>query len=282
MLGSCLTKVLSESFGEVVEVNRSGEQVVSTSKVVRITGLNERNLEDAFNGLQLDYVINAVGLIRQLINDASPADEKLAFEVNTEFPINLENFCDYKGIKVIQIGTDCVFDGESGDYSETDEFNAIDLYGISKLQGELSLKSTMTIRTSIVGKEIKTRVSLLEWFLGQPISADVRGFTNHYWNGVTTLAFSKVISGIIREENFESSTIHLIPKDKVSKYELLNEFKRAFNRNDLNLEPVEAERSVDRTLKTNSPLKNSSLWRNAGYNSIPSIAELITEYAEWH
>lgn len=281
MLGSCLTKVLSEKLGEVVEVNRSGISVLESSKVVQLDVITERDLETAFSGIKVEYIINAVGLIKQLIDESNETDRTLAIETNSEFPIRLESYCDYKGIKVIQIGTDCVYSGHSGDYTETDNFDASDLYGLTKLQGEQELKTTMTIRCSIIGKELNSKHSLLDWFLAQPNGALVNGFTNHHWNGVSTLAFSKVVSGIILESDFQSKTLHLVPADKVSKYELLNQFKRSFGRNDLNLTPTHAETSIDRTLKTNFPKRNSDLWRNAGYNSIPTIAELIDEFAEW-
>lgn len=281
MLGSCLTQVLSGSFDEIVEVNRKGISVNNSSKVIKLDVLEERNLERAFSGLQIEYVINAVGLIKQLIQDSMPTDRDLAIEINTMFPVRLENFCDYKGIKVIQIGTDCVFSGKTGNYNENDVFDAIDLYGQSKFQGEQALKTTMTIRSSIIGKELNSKVSLLDWFLNQPRNADVKGFTNHYWNGITTLAFSKIVTGIIQQDEFRSEIIHLIPENKVSKFELLNDFMQSFNRNDVNLLPTQAENSVDRTLGTNYPLRNSILWRNAGYNSVPTIAELVSEFAEW-
>jgi dTDP-4-dehydrorhamnose reductase len=226
-------------------------------------------------------MINAVGLIKQLIHESQPTDQIMATEINSRFPVRLENYCDYKGIKVIQIGTDCVYSGFTGGYTESDKFDATDLYGLTKLQGEKELKSTMTIRTSIIGKEIKSKVSLLDWFLTQPHGAEVKGFTNHHWNGVTTLAFSRITAGIILEKEFQSETIHLVPGNVVSKYELLNDFMESFGRNDLNLTPVHAETSIDRTLKTNYPIRNSSLWRNAGYNLIPTIDELIKEFAEW-
>jgi dTDP-4-dehydrorhamnose reductase len=281
MLGSCLSRVLANSFDDVIEVNRTGVQIVKSSRIAQLNVLDETNLENVFSKINIEYIVNAVGLIKQHINHNDPADQFKAREVNTIFPSRLEKYADYNGIKVIQIGTDCVFDGAQGSYSENDKFNAEDLYGRTKSDGEKMLKSTMTIRSSIVGRELNSNVSLLNWFLSQPERAIVEGFTNHYWNGVTTLAFANVVRGVIEKRNFKSGSIHLVPGNKVSKYELLNEFRSSFERSDIEIKPVETEKKIDRTLRTLHPEVNSTLWRNAGYNCAPDVAKLVGEFAEW-
>jgi dTDP-4-dehydrorhamnose reductase len=121
----------------------------------------------------------------------------------------------------------------------------------------------------------------MDWFLTQPRSATVRGYTNHHWNGVTTLAFARVIEGVICQKTFSPGTLHLVPKDQISKFELLQILAEEFGRTDIKINPFQTEFGVNRTLVTHFPDKNERFWFNAGYTQVPSITELIKEYAEW-
>jgi dTDP-4-dehydrorhamnose reductase len=193
----------------------------------------------------------------------------------------LNSYAKDSSIPIIQIGTDCVYSGLDGDYSEDFEFDCNDLYGLSKVSGEHESKSMMTIRCSIIGHEIKSSVSLMDWFLSQPTSAPVNGYTNHFWNGVTTLAFARVVNGIVAKNAYSPGTVHLVPKDQVSKFELLQILAEMYGRKDIEISKFESEMSINRTLATLFPHKNEQMWLNAGYTQTPSIVELIQEYAEW-
>ena len=106
----------------------------------------------------------------------------------------------------------------------------------------------------------------------------VSGFKNHKWNGVTTLNFSKIVEGIIRNDNYTFRTQHLVPKNTISKAELLEEFKKNFKK-DIDIKHVDAENIVDRTLSTNNQKLNENLWQLAGYKNIPTVQENIEELA---
>lgn len=281
MLGSALTKYLSQEQNEVFEFNRLGKAIVpgNVSRVLDIT--NEKSIDEFLVQENFNYVINGIGLIKQLIDVDSDADMNLAYRVNSDFPLILNEYSEETSTPVIQIGTDCVYSGREGVYDESSEFDCTDIYGLSKVAGESRSKSLMTIRCSIIGHEIQSKVSLMDWFLNQQKGAQVQGFTNHYWNGVTTLEFARIVGGVIATGNVIRGTTHLVPADQVSKYELLKLIAQDFNRLDILMEPVESPISVNRTLSSIYPERNSDLWLAAGYNQPPTIQEMVQNYALW-
>jgi dTDP-4-dehydrorhamnose reductase len=193
----------------------------------------------------------------------------------------LNSYSEFSGVPVIQIGTDCVFSGERGNYLETDLFEATDIYSQSKIDGEKNSPFTMIIRTSIIGKEIGRNNSLLNWVLSQEKNAELNGYTNHFWNGLTTLHFSNLVKGIIKSNNFRAGTFHVLPSDQVSKYELLRIISEKFNRMDLNIVKFETLNPINRSLGTVNSSFNQQLWAQAGYDIIPSIEEMVSEYSNW-
>ena len=281
MLGSTLTKYLTPYVSEVVEINRSGKPVISGNKVHTFDAALGNPIREYLEREQFDLIINAIGLIKQLIDDADNDVVKKAYSLNSDLPRELSVYAKDTATAIVQIGTDCVYSGRDGNYTEDSKFDCEDLYGLSKVSGERESKSLLTLRCSIIGHEIKQPVSLMDWFLTQSRSATVRGYANHYWNGVTTLAFERIIQGIIKNNSFSPGTLHLIPKDQVSKFELLQILAELFGRKDIAISEFQAEIAVNRTLATLFPHKNEQLWLNAGYTEVPSIAELIQEYAEW-
>jgi dTDP-4-dehydrorhamnose reductase len=281
MLGSTLARYLTPLVDEVVEINRSGTSIVNENRVLTFDAVQGRPIREHLERERFDLVVNAVGLIKQLINEGNQEDVKIAYLINSDLPRELNAYARDSSTPIVQIGTDCVYSGLEGNYSENSEFDCNDLYGLSKVSGEHESKSMMTIRCSIVGHEVKSSVSLMDWFLSQPASTSVNGYTNHIWNGVTTLTFARVIQGIISRNTYSPGTIHLVPKDQISKFELLKILAEVFRRNDIEISEFEAEIGVNRTLATLFPHKNEQLWLNAGYTQVPSIVELIQEYAEW-
>ena len=282
MLGSTLTSVLENQIETVYEFNRSGISVTGNNEAKAIEVTNANSFLDSFKGLNIDYIVNCIGIIKHLIDESDQNSVTLASKINSEFPINLSINASRFNIPVIQVGTDCVYSGKSGLYSESDQHDPVDIYGLTKNIGEQSAKDSMLIRCSIVGKELKSRNSLLEWVISQPRGAIVKGYINHLWNGVTTLHFSQIISGIIKSGTYKPGIIHLIPKDIVSKYELINLISSNFGRSDLRISQFEAEIPVNRSLITNNPEQNLQLWSNGGYNEVPTIAEMVSTYAKWH
>ena len=135
----------------------------------------------------------------------------------------------------------------------------------------------MHIRASIIGRELKGKKSLLEWVNSQPKGAAIPGFTDRVWNGVTSTAFAKVVEGVIGQNTFKPGVWHLIPANKVTKAELVEAIANSLGRTDLEITPEESGTPKDLTLSTNDPEFNQLLWTNAGYQSIPTIEELLNE-----
>src|SRR5262245_47600681 len=133
------------------------------------------------------WVVNCIGIIKPYIHDDRADEVERAIRVNALFPHLLGRAAAQAGARVLQIATDCVFSGTTGGYTERSEHDALDVYGKTKSLGEAHLSGMHQLRCSIVGPEGRGHVSLLDWFLGQPRGAEVKGFTNHRWNGVTTL-----------------------------------------------------------------------------------------------
>lgn len=280
MLGSTLTRVLEQEFGSVTEFNRAGTSFTGNNDVFALDVLNEYNLHKSFGGLRIDYIINAIGMIKQVIDEKVSEDVAAAHTINSVFARSLNEYSVQTGTKVIQIGTDCVFSGETGKYSEDDQFKPTDVYSKTKISGERASTESMIIRCSIIGEEPEGSVSLLGWVLSQPKNASINGFTNHFWNGLTTLHFSRVVSGIIKSNSFTREKIHLVPRDTVTKCELIKIIAEEFERPDLEIQEFTAENGLDRSLVTLNPARNLQMWQGGGYNKVPTIREMVSQYAK--
>lgn len=229
-----------------------------------------------------DWVINAIGLTKPYTHDDNPAEVERAITGNALFPHWLGRAAQEYGGQVLQIATDCVYSGASGHYRETALHDALDVYGKTKSLGEAFLPNVHHLRCSIIGPEPKAYVFLLAWFLKQKSQAQLNGFTNHRWNGVTTLHFAAVCRGIIKQNIALPHLQHVIPTEDVSKYQLLQAFAQAYGRPDIIINPVEAGVAVDRTLATNDPTLNQTLWAAAGYVQPPTVPEMVAELARFN
>lgn len=176
--------------------------------------------------LHPSVVINCAGIIPQH-NQTSDKSEYI--KVNSLVPHTLARWCSGNGSLLIHVSTDCVFDGRSGYYKETDQHSPVDVYGMSKSLGEPNDESTITLRTSFIGREIHHKMSLLEWALKQS-GKSINGYCDHIYSGLTTTEFASVVSNIISNHISLRGLYHLasIP---ISKHDLLCIIKRAFNLN---------------------------------------------------
>lgn len=222
-----------------------------------------------------DWVINAIGIIRHKLTDG-----KEAFTVNSRFPFNLSVIANKYGFKVLTIATDCVYSGQRGLYTEDDYRTPTDQYGTTKALGEVTSACVSNLRCSIVGPA-RDNYSLLEWFLSQPPRATIKGFTNHLWNGLTTLHFAKICRGIMESQQALPNIQHIVPAGYVSKYELLCAFRDNFNREDITINQTLAAEAKDMRLATKRPEVNKALWRAAGYPEPPSIYQMVKELSEY-
>ena len=281
MLGSTLTHILENQFETIYEFNRLGKSVTGNNQCRSIEVTSSVSFDYLFKGLEVDYIVNCIGVIKHLINENDQDSVNLAHRVNTQFLVELNDYVNRYGIAVIQIGTDCVYSGKSGLYSETDPPDPVDVYGLTKKIGEQSIPNSMLIRCSIIGKELQSRNSLLEWVVSQPKAALINGYTNHIWNVVTTFHLAQIILGVIKSGTYKPGVVHLVPKDIVNKYELIKLISSNFERGDLQIIQFEAETPINRSLSTIDPERNLQMWSNGGYNDIPTIAEMVSIYSKW-
>jgi len=232
----------------------------------------------AFKGLgKVDFVINCIGIIKPHISDSDDKQRLNALQINSLFPQKLADWASETGAKVIQIATDCVFSGHKGSYLESDAHDALDVYGKSKSLGEVPSPAMMHLRVSIIGPEVGRSTSLLEWVRNQPQGAQIFGFTDHVWNGVTTTHFGKIARGIIDSNLFKAGVFHIIPGNRLPKDKLVEKIASVFGRNDIEIQPKASGSTVDRTLETIDTEFNVRLWAAAGYKTPPTIEHMLEE-----
>lgn len=223
------------------------------------------------------WIVNAIGITKPLIRDDHPSEIERAIDVNARLPYLIGRRAERSGARVLQIATDCVYAGRKGAYVETDEHDALDVYGKTKSLGESFQENVHHLRCSIIGPEPKDFKFLIEWFRRQPRAATVKGFVNHRWNGVTTLHFARLCEGIIARGIALPHVQHVVPSAPMTKAAMLHEFAATFRRPDIQIADVEAPAVVDRTLDTTNPDMNRRLWEAAGYPAPPPVADMIRQ-----
>jgi dTDP-4-dehydrorhamnose reductase len=236
---------------------------------------------DLLGRVKPNWIINCTGLIKHFIDENDVESITAAVRINSEFPKLLAEHAVRLNVQIIQIATDCVYSGDFGPYDETSIHDAVDVYGKSKSSGEARSEKLMILRCSVIGREISSHVEFMDWILCQPKNAKLSGFSNHLWNGITTLHFAKIVLGVISADAFKFGIHHVLPCDSVSKFEMIDMVCKSFAREDIQIERVLAETAVDRRLSTKFPGVNRDLWLNAGYDKPLSIQEMITEYSNW-
>jgi dTDP-4-dehydrorhamnose reductase len=213
-----------------------------------------------------DAVINCVGIIKQLKTAKDPI---ISLSINSLFPHQLANLCRASGARLIHISTDCVFNGRKGMYTEEDPSDAEDLYGRSKFLGETSEDGALTLRTSIIGRELQTTSGLVEWFLSNE-GGHVKGFSRAIYTGFSTLALSRIISDVL-EKHPELSGTWQVSSDPIDKYKLLLLLREAYGAN-IEIEKDE-EFVLDRSL-------DSSKFRKATGFLPPSWSQIVSDMAQ--
>lgn len=187
-----------------------------------------------------DVVINAVGLIKQL---QSANDPLHALPINAIFPHRLARVCAAAGARLIHISTDCVFSGKQGNYKEDDLPDAYDLYGRSKLLGEVDYPNAITLRTSIIGHELGSAHGLVDWFLSQ--SGKAKGFTRAIFSGLPTIELAAVIERFVIPRP-ELRGLYHVASAPISKHDLLRLVANAYDKQ-IVIEPSD-DLVIDRSL----------------------------------
>lgn len=194
--------------------------------------------------VQPDIVINCIGIIKQLPGASDPLT---AITVNALLPHRISLISRAVGARLIHISTDCVFDGEKGMYTENDQSNAKDLYGRTKYLGEVAYPHCVTLRTSIIGHELKGRYGLVEWFLAQ--TQKVRGFRKAIYSGFPTIELARIIHDYVLPTP-EINGIYHVSSEPISKYDLLCLVAQRYGK-EIEIEPYEdfaQDRSLDSTI----------------------------------
>lgn len=242
-----------------------------SSRYVR-TDVDASNFDQvtrALASIQPDLVINCIGLIKQMGHLAR--DPILSISLNALLPHRISLICRAAKIRMIHISTDCVFSGKKGNYLESDQSDAEDLYGRSKFLGEVAYPPhTITLRTSIIGRELKTHLGLIEWFLSQKDGDTIRGYKGAIYSGFTTDELSRIIMNNVIP-NPELTGLYHVSSDPISKYDLLQMANQAFGRR-INILP-DVDFFMDRSLV-------STRFRQATGYQPPSWTEMIRELAE--
>jgi dTDP-4-dehydrorhamnose reductase len=193
------------------------------------------------NKLKPDVVINCIGITKKIINENDPLS---AIEINSVFPHRLAQACRLSGARVIQLATDCVFNGSKGNYTESDPSDATDLYGRTKYLGEVYYPHCLTIRTSFVGPELGTRHhGLLEWFLSQ--RRQTKGYTKAIYSGVPTVEIARILYKYILP-NKKLRGLYQISSVPISKFDLLKLIAKVYSKK-INIIPDDSV-SIDRSL----------------------------------
>lgn len=223
MLGSTLVRELGRA--PEIELYASVRGVASLptdmrnllgDRVLELDVLDDGRRQQLLDAVRPDVVVNAIGVVKQA---PEVADHVVTVRINSLLPHQLAHECDAVGARLVHVSTDCVFSGQRGLYRETDTPDPVDFYGRSKLVGEVGGRH-LTLRTSIIGTEIKRHSSLLSWFLAQD-GTTVRGFDRAIYSGVTTVEFARFLREVVLVAP-ELSGLYQLSSTPISKYDLLH------------------------------------------------------------
>lgn len=198
-------------------------------------------IEKLISEIKPDFVINCIGIIKQL---KESKNKIVSIEVNSLWPHQLAEICENHKAQMIHFSTDCVFSGLKGNYFETDLADSRDIYGLSKYMGEVDYPHTLTLRTSIIGHELDTNVSLVDWFLSQ--SLECKGFTKAVYSGFPTIEVARFLNEYVF--NDFASGIYQFSSEPINKYELLKLIAETYHKS-ITINPSD-EIKIDRSLNS--------------------------------
>lgn len=248
-------------------MDSGGVELLAGADVIRGVDLMRLDrAEELLSELRPKFTINCAGIIKQR-DAARTAIPSLT--INSLLPHCLAEWCARWGGRVIHFSTDCVFSGSRGGYGEDDPSDATDLYGRSKYLGEVQAPNTLTLRTSIIGRELAHHGSLLDWFLAND-GGRVRGFRRVVYSGVTTNHLAELVERIVAQ-HADLTGLYQVVSAPISKYDLLVAIRDAYGM-DIEITPDDAERS-DRSMR------GGKLREAIGYRA-PAWPELIAQLAQ--
>lgn len=256
MAGHVISRYLAHQGHEVIEVDRMELDVENSTSVLRF-----------FDKLNCDYVINAIGMLVK----ASVDRPDRASIVNSWWPQYLAFRLAHTRTRLIHLSTDCVFDGTQGPYKELDAHTELNAYGRSKSLGEVNNAKDITMRMSIIGPELKNGTGLMHWISNNTESV-IPGWTNAWWNGMTTLQLAKCIDSWINDPGV-TGVCHVVNNDvRTTKYDLLCEINTAMRLNK-KIVPIQGPKSVNKILINT---RNDYDWQIADY------ATQLRQLCDWY
>ncbi len=222
MLGNAMMRILSEEgdwdvYGTIRSegLKKLFHQDIARNLLPGVDVEQYDSLLQTFLQVRPDVVINCIGLIKKFMSEE---DRLHAISINAALPHRLAKLCGVSGARLIHMSTDCVFSGEAGNYSESDISDAKDLYGRSKFLGEVDYPQALTLRTSIIGRELQSANGLIGWFLSQEGSCS--GFRRAIFSGFPTVVLAEIIRKFIIP-NPDLHGLYHVAAQPISKYELL-------------------------------------------------------------
>jgi len=227
---------------------------------------DDRSLAAVFDDVKPSIVINCIGIIKQ---HSAAKDPLTALTINAVLPHRLAQLCADHGARLIHMSTDCVFSGDRGGYREDDFPDADDLYGRTKYLGETHYPHTVTLRTSIIGHELGSAYSLIDWFLNQ--EGSVKGYSKAIFSGLPTIEVARVIRDFVYD-NLTLSGVYHLSAHPISKHDLLSLVAQAYGKK-IEIVP-DTTVDIDRSL-------NSERFRQAtGYVPTPWPDLIHTMYTD--
>ena len=230
MLGYSLFKNLFkknnlEVFGTIRNKENYKDKFSSSeyNKIFELDVIADTNkIQSIIKSIQPEFVINCIGAISQ-----KESKRKELIFLNALLPHLIQDICDGTGCKLIHFSTDCVFNGEKGNYEEAEPSDAYDLYGRSKFLGEILSDTHLTIRTSIIGHELNNNVSLVDWFLSHDDT--VKGYENAIFSGFPCVFFAEILSKYIFCNENTNGLMHIAAKP-ISKFDLLKKIANVYKK----------------------------------------------------
>jgi dTDP-4-dehydrorhamnose reductase len=263
MAGHVITYYLKEKGIDVKDISRNDDFFRSTY-TLDVTSF--KLIERIINEGGFSLIINCIGLL----NEKAEQHPDRAVQLNSYFPHFLARLATANKASLIHISTDCVFNGNKGNYREDEMKDGIGFYAQSKALGEVTYSNHLTIRTSIVGPELKEEgIGLFNWFMQQ--KNQIQGYKETFWTGITTLELAKAIY-FFATNKLPTGVLHLVPSMKISKLNLLRSFLQEIGNNRVTSIIENREYRIDKSLI------NTRV--DVDYQ-VPTYESMLKELKEW-
>jgi dTDP-4-dehydrorhamnose reductase len=251
---------------ETIEKYKDFEIFDSTNIFENCDAQNFDKIEQVLNQFKPDVILNCIGIT---LRKPEIKDELYAEKINSDFPQFLKNYTERSHAYLVHFSTDCVFSGKTGPYTEDSVPDAEDVYGRTKAKGEVQGSHTLTLRGSMIGRELVGKTELLEWALSQK-DKKIKGYTKALYSGVTTSVMAGLIADLINRSE-KLTGLYQVSSQPISKFELLQEINAAFK---LNMTIEENDSYLNEKI-----LKSEKLTNKIGFHSL-SWNEMLDELAK--